>query len=262
MPWKHRQETLLAPSALFKAHPSRVPWSVRDGYLTTRTGLSKRGTLWGTCKGTKKGIVKGTCWLYSFERKNGFSQTMPKKHLRDDTDIAGLAKDLAGRWQPGDGVEPWLRSLEPELSRKVRDERWSWESIARAMNIAGILYQTARPWTGTSLLQKITSIRYEGRQHVRRKGDDLSKPPAARIPSPAPETPPQPHAASVLTESPSDEEDEGDGVIEEPKFQFVTLKRGVPAPKQPKPISTTPEQPAAKKATDEEILRRVFGKKS
>jgi hypothetical protein len=199
---------------------------------------------------------------------------MPKKHLRNDTDIGQFAEELAGRWQQGDGIEPWLRSVEPELSRKVRSERWSWESIARALNIAGILYQTGRPWTGYSLAQKITSIRYEGRQHVRRKSDLQPQPGAVPVPAlpaayavqavlqPAPEAPDRPATVSVLTESPSDEEDEGDGVIEEPKFQFVTLKRGVPAPKQPKPTSTTPEQPEAKKATDEEILRRVFGKKS
>ena len=91
---------------------------------------------------------------------------MPVKHPRHDTDIADFARELAGRWRQGDGVEPWLRALEPELSRKVRSERWSWESVARALNAAGIQYRTARAWSGTSLLRKITSIRYEARKRA------------------------------------------------------------------------------------------------
>jgi hypothetical protein len=73
--------------------------------------------------------------------------------------------------------------VEPELSRKVRSERWSWESLARALNVAGIQYRTSRPWTGVSLLQKITSVRYEDRKRARRKnsdtrGDSTWEPPA------------------------------------------------------------------------------------
>ena len=88
---------------------------------------------------------------------------MPIKHPRDETEIRQLAGDLAARWRRGDGVEPWLRSLEAELSDKVRQQRWSWESIARALNVAGITYETNRPWTGRSLLRKIATIRFEGR---------------------------------------------------------------------------------------------------
>ena len=114
---------------------------------------------------------------------------MPVKHLRHDSDIELFANNLAERWKQGDGVEPWLRTMEPELSRKVRSERWSWESVARALNAAGIQYRTSRPWTGVSLLQKITSVRYEGRKRARRKSADARdtstwEPPApASIPS-------------------------------------------------------------------------------
>jgi hypothetical protein len=97
---------------------------------------------------------------------------MPVKHLRHDSDIELFANDLAGRWKQGDGIEPWLRTVEPELSRKVRSERWSWESVARALNVAGIQYRTSRPWTGVSLLQKITSVRYDERKRARRKSGD------------------------------------------------------------------------------------------
>ena len=94
------------------------------------------------------------------------------KHPRHDTDIEQFANDLAGRWKQGDGIEPWLRTVEPELSRKGRSERWSRESLARALNVAGIQYRTSRPWTGVSLLQKITSVRYEDRKRARRKSAD------------------------------------------------------------------------------------------
>jgi hypothetical protein len=115
---------------------------------------------------------------------------MPVKHPRHDTDIEQFANDLAGRWKQGDGVEPWLRTMEPELSRKVRTERWSWESVARALNAAGIQYRTSRPWTGVSLLQKITSVRYEDRKRARRKSTDTRgtstwEPPASVSISPA-----------------------------------------------------------------------------
>ena len=116
-------------------------------------------------------------------------QRMPVKHPRHDTDIEQFANDLAGRWKQGDGIEPWLRTVEPELSRKVRSERWSWESLARALNVAGIQYRTSRPWTGVSLLQKITSVRYEDRKRARRKSADargtstLEPPAPASIPS-------------------------------------------------------------------------------
>src|ERR1019366_10803444 len=86
------------------------------------------------------------------------------------------------------GGEPWLRTMEPELSRKVRTERWSWESVARALNAAGIQYRTSRPWTGVSLLQKITSVRYEELQRARRKSTDMrgtsTREPSAPISTP------------------------------------------------------------------------------
>ena len=115
-------------------------------------------------------------------------QRMPIKHPRHDTDIEQFANNLAERWKQGDGIEPWLRTMEPELSRKVRSERWSWESVARALNAAGIQYRTSRPWTGVSLLQKITSVRYDERQRARGKSTDTrgasTWEPSARVSTP------------------------------------------------------------------------------
>ena len=98
---------------------------------------------------------------------------MPIKLPRGDDEITQFAAELAGRWRQGDGVEPWLRMVEPEFSQKVRHERWSWESIARTLNLAGIVYGTGHPWTGRSLLRKITSVRYEARATGRVKAADL-----------------------------------------------------------------------------------------
>src|SRR5208283_3747281 len=150
---------------------------------------------------------------------------MPKKHPRGEADISRLAGELAGRWQPGDGIEPWLQSVEPELSRKVRSERWSWESIARTLNVAGILYHTGRPWTGTSLLRKITSVRYESRRQVSRRDDALPGAPVAQpvpvvvpVATPATEAHARPVAATTRRKAPVDPFDEaGGGAAEKPR---------------------------------------------
>ena len=120
---------------------------------------------------------------------------MPIKHPRDETEIRQLAGDLAARWRRGDGVEPWLRSLEAELSGKVRHQRWSWESIARALNVAGITYETNRPWTGRSLLRKIATIRFEGR---------LAQQHSAALPAaPQPQGPASNSTPSTMASAPS-----------------------------------------------------------
>jgi hypothetical protein len=187
---------------------------------------------------------------------------MPKKHLRDDADIGGLAEELAGRWQQGDGVEPWLRSLESELSRKVRDERWSWESIARALNIAGILYQTGRPWTGTSLLQKITSIRYEGRRHARRKADDLPQ----SMPVPILPALPAPSAAppALAVHTPAIETADV-GVDDEPEFRPAKLASHWSGTKivrqEVKPPETKPSPAQPPTGDADEVIARLLGKK-
>ena len=238
---------------------------------------------------------------------------MPIKHPRDEIEIRQLAKDLAARWRRADGVEPWLRSLESELSAKVRRQRWSWESIARALNVAGITYETNRPWTGRSLFRKIATIRFEGRL-VRQDGASMPEPqgqPVQTVMVPAlspailpptgtrsvskddepafkpatlirhsagnpPQTPlasapvavpsiearAQAVAASARTEPPVDASDEsGESAPEEPRFRLVTLKGGNQPP-GPQPSSKNPrrETSAPTKVSDDEILRRVFGK--
>jgi hypothetical protein len=238
---------------------------------------------------------------------------MPIKHPRDETEIRQLAKDLAARWRRGDGVEPWLRVLEPELSAKVRRQRWSWESIARALNVAGITYETNRPWTGRSLFRKIATIRFEGRlvrqdsasmpepqgqqvqtvmvpalspailpptgtQSVSKDDEPALKPatlirhsagnppktPLASAPVAVPsiEAPARAVAASARTEPPVDASDEsGASAPEEPTFRLVTLKGGLQPPR-PQPSSNLPRREVSTptEVSDDEIMRRVFGK--
>jgi hypothetical protein len=97
---------------------------------------------------------------------------MPIKHLRSAHEIEETARDLARQWRQGDGVEPFLRRVEPELSRRVRNDNWSWETVARALNRAGITYQTGREWTGELLSQKIRVIRYKRRLRAGRAAVD------------------------------------------------------------------------------------------
>ncbi len=167
---------------------------------------------------------------------------MPVKQPRHDSDIAQLAEDLAGRWKQGDGIEPWLRLMEPELSGKVRNERWSWESIARALNVAGITYRTAQPWTGVRLLRKITSIRVESRKRARRNGSG----------TPATSTWARPVAAFDM--NPVEDE--------EPEFKPVTLLNW--SGKRITDEDITPrQQPApdpAPKVDVDAVIRRLLGK--
>lgn len=184
---------------------------------------------------------------------------MPKKFLRDDTDIGHLAEELAGRWQQGDGVEPWLRDLEPVLSAKVRNERWSWESVARALNIAGILYRTGRPWTGTSLGKKVASIRYEARQVGAQDSIDLAGP----VPLPAPALPAVAAIQLVQPVQPPDlEADAAAG--DEPEFRPAALKgwsgtKIVRQEEKPPETRTSPAKPLTGDASD--VIARLLGKK-
>lgn len=184
---------------------------------------------------------------------------MPKKHPRDDTDIGHFAKELAGRWQQADGVEPWLRDIEPELSRKVRYERWSWESIARAFNMAGILYRTGRPWSGTSLASKITSVRHEARQLGRQGATDLARP----VPLPAPALPAV--VAIQLVQPVQPPTVEADAAAEdEPEFRPASLKgwsgtKIVKQEEKPPETKTSPAKPLTGDASD--VIARLLGKK-
>jgi hypothetical protein len=183
---------------------------------------------------------------------------MPIKHPRDETEIRQFAGDLAARWRRGDGVEPWLRILEAELSGKVRHQRWSWESIARALNVAGITYGTNRPWTGRSLLRKIATIRFEGRLAQQNSASlpaapqpqgaagNSASPTMASVPSPAPSPP-------ITIRSASEDA--------EPEFKPATLIRHSGSdPPEARPLPN--KQPAPSPPIDvDAVLARFTGQK-
>lgn len=184
---------------------------------------------------------------------------MPIKHPRDETEIRRLAGDLAARWRRGDGVEPWLRSLEAELSGMVRQQRWSWESIARALNVAGINYETNRPWTGRSLLRKIATIRFE----VRLAQQNSASAPAAPQPQGAAGNSAQPGMASVPFPALSSLTTAIGSATEnaEPEFKPATLIRHSGSdPPEMRPLPK--KQPAPSPAIDvDAVLARFTGQK-
>ena len=144
---------------------------------------------------------------------------MPIKHVRHDTEIERFADELAGRWRQGDGVEPFLRRLEPELSRMVRSENWSWESVARSLNGARIAYQSGRPWNGATLAQKMANIRHDGRKRSSRANSSTRTGERVETRSPTPGPEPRgnsPDPASPPAISPLVDE-------EEPEFAPATL---------------------------------------
>jgi hypothetical protein len=183
---------------------------------------------------------------------------MPIKHPRTETEIRQFAEILAGRWSRADGVEPWLRSLEHELSEKVRHQRWSWESIARTLNTAGIIYETNRPWSGRSLLRKITTIRCESRL-AQQNSASL---PAALQPNGPPSIGEEPAMAPALSAVPFPatgiQSATGD---EEPEFKPVTLIRHGER-KQPETIPLPKNEPGPDPVIDvDAILAKFTGRK-
>lgn len=78
-----------------------------------------------------------------------------------------MASRWRERWTPADGIEPWLRRHLDEMTGLVRDERWRWEDIARALDLAGISYAAAgrgRPWTAVLLMDKAAKLRGQRRK--------------------------------------------------------------------------------------------------
>lgn len=87
-----------------------------------------------------------------------------RKPARAQADIEALAARWHAEWTPHDGIEPWLRRHLTELTTLVRADRWSWDGLARALNEAGILYATGRPWSGRGLCDKVNTLRLRQRR--------------------------------------------------------------------------------------------------
>jgi hypothetical protein len=177
---------------------------------------------------------------------------MPIKLTRDEDDIEVMAEALAQRWRRGDGIEPFLRGLETELSRRVREEHWSWESLALAFNRAGITYQSGRVWTGRTLGNKIRDIRFKMRARASIAISD------ARAKAPA--------AISVASGPPVIQEmretllDEAHG---EPEFRPATLlgRKRPAATDAALARANRPAPPPAEAVDVDAVIARLIGKK-
>jgi hypothetical protein len=83
------------------------------------------------------------------------------KRPRMQDELVGLAKRLGADWRPGDNVMTWIRRHEgatAELSQLVRDG-WSWTDLGKALNLAGIRYQTGTAISGDVLRRKASKAR-------------------------------------------------------------------------------------------------------
>jgi hypothetical protein len=111
---------------------------------------------------------------------------MPRKHARPDAQVERLAAQLRDRWTAADGIVPWLRRRLPLLTRLNQDEGWSWADIGRALDAAGITYESGRPWSGFLLARKVGQARAQMRARKAKRMDGVETPsarPAARAAS-------------------------------------------------------------------------------
>jgi hypothetical protein len=95
---------------------------------------------------------------------------VPKRRRTLD-ELAELAARLCSDWRPGDNVMTWIRLHEgarTELSRLVR-EGWSWDDIGRALDVAGIRYQTGKSMAGDLLRKKAGRARADERKRLARE---------------------------------------------------------------------------------------------
>src|SRR6185312_9528252 len=108
---------------------------------------------------------------------------MPRKRARPDAQVERVAAQLRDRWTAADGIMPWLRRRLPLLTRLNQDEGWSWADIGRALDAAGIRYETGRPWTGFLLARKVGQARAQVRARKAKRldrGEAAPVRPAAR----------------------------------------------------------------------------------
>lgn len=185
------------------------------------------------------------------------------KRVRTNGELAELARRVGADWHPGDNVMTWIRRHEAtthELSLLVRDG-WSWADLGRALDLAGIHYQTGRAIAGDLLRRKAGKARSDERKR-QAEGARHAAVASGNAPTAIPVIDaPARGAASMRTETSFEALADDEGIVPEPlSFPLLQPRDGQPLPKPP-PSTTLPhQQSTAPKASDEEILRRVFGK--
>lgn len=109
---------------------------------------------------------------------------MPRSHLRLEQDIADLAAELRRTWIPSQSIESWQRRQLPRIYRLVQEGDFGWADVAAALNMASIMHETGRPWTGQMLTAKTAQVKTQLRARKRRQGqlwaDERSSNPATR----------------------------------------------------------------------------------
>jgi len=182
---------------------------------------------------------------------------MSRKPARPDAEIEQLAAELRARWTPADGIMPWLRKRLSRLTRLHEDEGWSWADIGRAMDAAGIRYETGRAWTGFLLARKVGQARAELRKREAKRAavkPALPRPvelstqaPAQRaaawVAAPAIENDSEPQPTFALASLPGrSTPPEPAGPASDPEFRLASLPAvmaspsAAPEPARPVPV--------------------------
>jgi hypothetical protein len=176
---------------------------------------------------------------------------MPRKHARPDAQVERLAAQLRDRWTAADGIVPWLRRRLPLLTRLNQDEGWSWADIGRALDAAGITYESGRPWTGFLLARKVGQARAQVRARKAKRMDEATAPLARRAVRAASSPVRERKARAPLP----------DGSEEAPGFAPASLAPStfVP-PKSPgESGGTKSPSPAQKRVDVDAVIRRLQG---
>ena len=182
----------------------------------------------------------------------------PTKRKRSGAELQELARDLGADWAQGDTVQTWLHKHEGkarELSRIV-DQGWSWEDLGKAMHLAGIGYRTGEPISANTLRHKAYLSRNRERDRLAAKAARKDRDSTPRM-TPGVEIP----ASAPLSQVPAPLKEATQNAPDEPVFQLVTLRRVQHTP-TPQETLASPiiDRSGITEVSDDEILRRVFGK--
>lgn len=105
-----------------------------------------------------------------FEQTARWHLDMPRNHLRLEQDIANLAAELRRTWIPSQSTKSWQRRQLPRIYRLVQEGNFEWADVAAALNMASIMHETGRAWTGRMLSAKTAQVRIQLRARKRRQG--------------------------------------------------------------------------------------------
>lgn len=184
---------------------------------------------------------------------------MPRKRPRTDADVEKLAAEFRERWTPAHGITPWLRRMGPRLHRMVRDDSWAWADIGRALTLAGVTYESGRPWTGTLLMVKAAQARKQIRDRGARATAAVGTTHASSFAlTPAPVH--QPSSTPLQVEQSSFGLGRPDE-MDEPTFALASLSSSeFRDPKPPRIEAATPKAASTRpRVNADEILRRLQG---